>query len=47
MPSSVQVLERCDRHPSEASGLWRKQLPNKSHFSPSYKEGQEREARGG
>lgn len=46
MPSSVLVLEMHDRHPSQMSSLWRRQLTNKSFLSPGYKEGWERGAQG-
>ena len=47
MPSSVLVLEMHDRHPSQMSSLWRRQLTNKSFLSPGHKEGWERGAQGG
>ena len=47
MPSSVLVLEMHDRHPSQMSSLWKRQLSNKPFLSPGNKEGWERGAQGG
>lgn len=46
MPSSVLVLEMHARHRSQMSSLWRRQLTNKSFFSPCHKKGWERGAQG-